>query len=208
MNTRIQVEHPVTEMVTGVDIVKEQFRIAAGKPMSCKEIELNGHAIEVRLYAEDPANNFLPAIGKLAVFKIPSGQDIRLDTGVQEGEEITPDYDPMMAKLIVWAPSREEALEKMAKALDDFIVLGCVTNIRFLRELCNNSDVIDGWTTTDLIDRLWPNGWMPDIPEKVMNAALLLASAAEGTGLAKKSITSAIDGEAPSPFMTISRRFP
>ena len=208
MNTRIQVEHPVTEMVTGVDIVKEQLRIAAGEPMSCKEVTINGHAIEVRLYAEDPANNFLPAIGKLVTFKIPDGPDIRLDTGVQEGDEITPDYDPMMAKLIVWAPSREEALEKMTKALDDFVVLGCVTNIRFLRELCNHSDVIDGWTTTDLIDRLWPNGWKPDIPDQVMNAALLLASAAEQSGLAKKTAVNTDNGESPSPFATINRRFP
>jgi acetyl/propionyl-CoA carboxylase alpha subunit len=169
---------------------------------------IDGHAIEVRLYAEDPANNFLPAIGKLVAFRIPDEPDVRLDTGVQEGDEITPDYDPMMAKLIVWAPSREEALEKMTKALDDFVVLGCVTNIRFLRELCNHPDVIDGWTTTDLIDRLWPKGWKPDIPDQIMDAALLLASAAEESGLATRTATNTDNGESPSPFATINRRFP
>ena len=101
MNTRIQVEHPVTEMVTGVDLVREQLRIAAGEPMSVGELELRGHAIEVRLYAEDPSNNFLPAIGPLAVFRPPTGPGIRLDTGVREGDDVTPHYDPMLAKLIV-----------------------------------------------------------------------------------------------------------
>ena len=105
MNTRIQVEHPVTELVTGVDLVREQLRIAAGEPMSCGPLMMRGHAIEVRLYAEDAANNFLPAIGPLAVFRPPEGPGVRLDTGVREGDEVTPNYDPMLAKLIVWAPS-------------------------------------------------------------------------------------------------------
>ncbi|MDP6362260.1 MAG: biotin carboxylase N-terminal domain-containing protein, partial [Candidatus Poseidoniaceae archaeon] len=111
MNTRIQVEHPVTELVTGVDLVREQLRIAAGEAMSCGALMIRGHAIEVRLYAEDASNNFLPAIGPLAVFRPPEGPGVRLDTGVREGDEVTPNYDPMLAKLIVWAPSREEALQ-------------------------------------------------------------------------------------------------
>ena len=106
MNTRIQVEHPVTELVTGVDLVREQLRIAAGEPMSCGPLMIRGHAIEVRLYAEDASNNFLPAIGPLAVFRPPEGPGVRLDTGVREGDEVTPNYDPMLAKLVVWAPSR------------------------------------------------------------------------------------------------------
>ena len=108
MNTRIQVEHPVTEMVTGVDLVREQLRIANGEPMSVDELNIRGHSIEVRLYAEDATNNFLPAIGPLAVFRPPTGPGIRLDTGVREGDEVTPHYDPMLAKLIVFAPTREE----------------------------------------------------------------------------------------------------
>ena len=142
MNTRIQVEHPVTEMVTGVDLVREQLRIAAGQPMSVGELELRGHAIEVRLYAEDPSNNFLPAIGPLAVFRPPTGPGIRLDTGVREGDDVTPHYDPMLAKLIVWAPSRAEALQRMRRALDEFVVLGTTTNIGFLRTLCDTKEAV------------------------------------------------------------------
>src|SRR6056300_191244 len=113
MNTRIQVEHPVTELVTGVDIVREQLRIANGEPMACGDLMIRGHAIEVRLYAEDAANGFLPSIGPLLVFRPPEGPGIRLDTGVRQGDEVTPNYDPMLAKLIVWAPSRGEALQKI-----------------------------------------------------------------------------------------------
>ena len=209
MNTRIQVEHPVTEMVTGVDLVREQLRIAAGEPMSCGDLMIRGHAIEVRLYAEDPANNFLPAIGKLAVFKAPQGPGIRLDTGVREGDEVTPNYDPMLAKLIVWAPSRTEALERMRRALDEFIVLGCTTNIRFLRELCDHDDVVDGWTTTDLIERLWPDGWSPEFQEYVKESALLLAAAGESSGYGGKLVTNSQSGtEEITPFETLNRRFP
>ena len=207
MNTRIQVEHPVTEMVTGVDLVREQLRIAAGQPMSCPSIiSMRGHAIEVRLYAEDPSNNFLPAIGKLQVFKPPTGPGVRLDTGVRQGDEVTPNYDPMLAKLIVWAPSREEALARMARALDKFVVLGCITNLRFLRELCEHKDVVEGWTTTDMIDRLWPDGWSPDQNEIIRKAGLLIASSCEATAYGKT--VSSIYSEHVSPFATLNRRFP
>jgi len=208
MNTRIQVEHPVTEMVTGVDLVREQLRIAGGEPMSCGPLNMRGHAIEVRLYAEDPSNNFLPAIGKLKKFIAPSGPGVRLDTGVREGDAVTPDYDPMLAKLIVWAPSREEALQRMGRALDEFVVLGCTTNVRFLRELCTHPDVVDGWTTTDMIDRLWPDGWNPDMDEQMRNAALLIAAACESTSHGRVLTSSSSSSAIPSPFSTINRRFP
>ena len=208
MNTRIQVEHPVTEMVTGVDLVREQLRIAGGEPMSCGPLNMRGHAIEVRLYAEDPSNNFLPAIGKLKKFIAPSGPGVRLDTGVREGDAVTPDYDPMLAKLIVWAPSREEALQRMGRALDEFVVLGCTTNVRFLRELCTHPDVVDGWTTTDMIDRLWPDGWKPDQAGKIFDAGLLIASACESTNHGKTVTSSGGDTAIPSPFSTINRRYP
>ena len=177
--------------------------------MSCGDLMIRGHAIEVRLYAEDPANNFLPAIGKLAMFKAPQGPGIRLDTGVREGDEVTPNYDPMLAKLIVWAPSRTEALERMRRALDEFIVLGCTTNIRFLRELCDHDDVVDGWTTTDLIERLWPDGWSPGFLEYVKESALLLAAAGESSGYGRKLATNSQSGtEEITPFETLNRRFP
>lgn len=211
MNTRIQVEHPVTELVTGVDIVREQLRIAAGQPMSCGELHLRGHAIEVRLYAEDASNNFLPAIGPLAVFRPPEGPGIRLDTGVRQGDEVTPNYDPMLAKLIVWAPSREEALQRMRRSLDDFVVLGTTTNLRFLRELCDVPDVITGDTDTTMIDRLWPNGWSPAVPPNFTDGALLVAAAAESAGLNMSlSVSNQMVGDSGpvSPFLTLNRRYP
>ncbi|MFL2961977.1 MAG: acetyl/propionyl/methylcrotonyl-CoA carboxylase subunit alpha [Candidatus Poseidoniaceae archaeon] len=208
MNTRIQVEHPVTEMVTGVDLVREQLRIAGGEAMSCGELNIRGHAIEVRLYAEDPANNFLPAIGQLKRFIPPTGPGVRLDTGVREGDAVTPDYDPMLAKLIVWAPSRVEALQRMGRALDEFVVLGCTTNIRFLRELCDHPDVVDGWTTTDMIDRLWPDGWSPDLPAIIADAGLLIASACESTNHGRSITSTSGSSEVPSPFSQLSRRYP
>ena len=208
MNTRIQVEHPVTEMVTGVDLVREQLRIAGGEAMSCGELNIRGHAIEVRLYAEDPANNFLPAIGQLKRFIPPTGPGVRLDTGVREGDAVTPDYDPMLAKLIVWAPSRVEALQRMGRALDEFVVLGCTTNIRFLRELCDHPDVVDGWTTTDMIDRLWPDGWSPDLPAIIADAGLLIASACESTNHGRTTTSPSGSSEVPSPFSQLSRRYP
>ena len=211
MNTRIQVEHPVTELVTGVDIVREQLRIAAGEPMSCGELHMRGHAIEVRLYAEDAAQNFLPAIGPLAVFQPPEGPGIRLDTGVREGDEVTPNYDPMLAKLIVWAPSRDEALQRMRRALDEFVVLGTTTNIRFLRELCDVHDVVEGTTDTTMIDRLWPEGWSPSLPIEFEDGALMAAAVAESAGLHRQSTSMAESNEHTgpvSPFMTLNRRYP
>ena len=210
MNTRIQVEHPVTELVTGVDIVREQLRIASGEPMSCGPLMIRGHAIEVRLYAEDAANGFLPSIGPLSMFRPPEGPGIRLDTGVREGDEVTPNYDPMLAKLIVWAPSRNEALQKMRRALDEFVVLGTTTNIEFLRDLCDASPVIDGSTTTTTIDDLWPNGWNPPAAQFLEEAALLAAASAETLGLHRRNVTGSSKGSTgpASPFTTIQRRFP
>lgn len=210
MNTRIQVEHPVTEMVTGVDIVREQLRIASGEPMSCGDLLMRGHAIEVRLYAEDAANGFLPSIGPLAMFRPPEGPGVRLDTGVREGDDVTPNYDPMLAKLIVWAPSRIEALERMRRALDEFIVLGTTTNVEFLRELCDNEDVINGTTTTTTIEDTWPDGWSPTSRQELTQSALLSAAAGETMGLHR--ITGqqhASSSQGPSsPFSTLNRRFP
>ena len=210
MNTRIQVEHPVTELVTGVDIVREQLRIAKGEPMACGDLMIRGHAIEVRLYAEDPANGFLPSIGPLLVFRPPEGPGIRLDTGVRQGDEVTPNYDPMLAKLIVWAPSRKEALQKMRRALDEFVVLGTTTNLRFLRELCDVTEVVSGNTTTTTIDDVWPEGWTPKVDEALVSASLLAASAAEALGLNRRTTEGASGkaGDGPNPFQTISRRFP
>ena len=132
-----------------------------------------------------------------------------MDTGVRQGDEVTPNYDPMLAKLIVWAPNRTEALEKMRRALDEFVVLGCTTNIRFLRELCDQQEVIDGTTDTTTIDRIWPNGWTPSITEQQKQSALVVAATAESLGLGKTKLQVSAEQNGPvSPFQIISRRFP
>ena len=122
---------------------------------------------------------------------------------------VTPNYDPMLAKLIVWAPSRDEALQRMRRALDEFVVLGTTTNLRFLRELCDQRDVISGRTDTMLIERVWPNGWQPDFPESTLDAALIVAAVSESAGLNKTKLmqTESIDGLV-SPFQTLNRRYP
>ena len=137
MNTRIQVEHPITENVTGIDLVKAQMKIAAGEPLPFRQedIELRGHSIECRINAESPEHNFRPCPGKITALHIPGGPGIRVDSSVYQGYTITPYYDSMIAKLIVHAPTREEAIAKMKWALAEFIVEGVDTNIDFQLEL-------------------------------------------------------------------------
>jgi 3-methylcrotonyl-CoA carboxylase alpha subunit len=155
MNTRLQVEHPVTEMVTGLDLVEWQFRVAAGEklPREQDEIRLHGHAIEVRLYAEDPEKGFLPSAGRLFALQLPQGEGIRVDTGVATGGEVTPFYDPMIAKLIAHAPARGEALERLARALDHTVVVGPRSNVAFLQALVTLPAVREGKIDTGLIER-------------------------------------------------------
>ena len=146
MNTRIQVEHPVTEFVTGVDLVKMQIRIAAGEelPLAQSDIHMTGHAIECRINAENPAQGFRPSPGRITALHMPGGPGIRIDTAVYSGYEITPYYDSMIAKLIAYAPTREEALKKMNWALAEFLVEGVDTNIDFQLKLLRDPDVEDG----------------------------------------------------------------
>ncbi|MDX1654357.1 MAG: acetyl/propionyl/methylcrotonyl-CoA carboxylase subunit alpha [Candidatus Competibacteraceae bacterium] len=138
MNTRLQVEHPVTEMITGQDLVEWQLRVAAGQPLPLaqEQLEINGHAFEARVYAEDPDRDFLPAIGQLVHLRPPAeGPHVRVDTGVEQGDQVTPFYDPMIAKLIVWDRNRETALARLRRALADYQVVGLTTNLRFLAAL-------------------------------------------------------------------------
>ena len=146
MNTRIQVEHPITEMVTGIDLVKTQIRIAAGEPLPFRQedVKLTGHAIECRINAENPAQNFRPCPGRISALHMPGGPGIRIDSAVYQGCEITPYYDSMIAKLITYAPTREEALMKMKWALAEFIVEGVDTNIDFQLNLIKDADVEAG----------------------------------------------------------------
>ena len=156
MNTRLQVEHPVTELVTGRDLVADQLRIAAGEPLGFEGAPTTGHAVEVRLYAEDAEDGFLPATGRVEALRWPSGDGVRVDAGIELGTEIGGRFDPMLAKIIAWGPDRAKALDRLEAALDDTLVLGVVTNLRFLRWLVRQPVVRAGEARTDTLDRIWP----------------------------------------------------
>lgn len=156
MNTRVQVEHPVTEQITGVDIIKEQLRIAAGEPMkhtSQDQIELRGHAIEFRINAEDPAHDFRPNPGEVKLFNPPGGFGVRVDTHLYSGYHVPPHYDSLLAKLIVWGETREEALARGRRALGEFIIVGIPTTIPFHEAVLQIPAFIAGDVYTDFIDR-------------------------------------------------------
>jgi 3-methylcrotonyl-CoA carboxylase alpha subunit len=169
MNTRLQVEHPVTEAVTGLDLVEWQLRVAAGErlPLGQPAIPLSGHAIEVRLYAENPARNFLPATGTLHALHLPAGDGIRVETGVREGDAVTPYYDPMIAKIIAAGPDRDAARARLGRALADTAILGVATNLAFLARVVADPDFAAGAVDTGFIERrrdalLPPPGPPPD----------------------------------------------
>jgi len=156
MNTRLQVEHPVTEMITGLDLVEWQLRVAAGEPLPLaqSQLSLGGHAIEARIYAEDPAREFLPSIGRLEHLATPAASaEVRVDTGVRQGDEITPFYDPMIAKLVVHGSTREAAREKLRAALAEFHVAGVRTNVEFLHRLSSAPSFVEARLDTGLIER-------------------------------------------------------
>ena len=159
MNTRLQVEHPVTELVTGRDLVEDQLRIAAGERLDTRRAGLaapGGHAVEVRLYAEDAENGFLPATGRIEELRWPGGPGIRVDAGVSRGDEVTGRFDPMLAKVIAHGSTRDEALDRLTAALDETVVLGLTTNLRFLRWLVRQPVVRNGEARIDTLDRIWP----------------------------------------------------
>lgn len=153
MNTRLQVEHPVTEMITGVDLVKEQLRIAMGEQLRLKQedIRFRGHALECRIYAEDSENNFLPSIGKITKLRSPQGFGVREDRGVDEGNEISVYYDPMISKLITWADTRDEAIQKMTRALKEYHLAGVQTNIQACSWIINHPKFLEGNFDTHFI---------------------------------------------------------
>ena len=156
MNTRLQVEHPVTELITGIDIVKEQFAIASGEKLSLRQegIEMHGSAIECRISAEDPKQNFAPSTGRIVELIEPGGPGVRFDSGIYEGFEVPIYYDPLIAKLLVWAPTRTEAIKRMKRALGETVVRGIKTSIPFHLIVMNNSKFIAGEYDTTFIDRV------------------------------------------------------
>jgi acetyl/propionyl-CoA carboxylase alpha subunit len=158
MNTRLQVEHPVTELVTGLDLVEQQLRVAAGAALELRQsnVPLSGHAIEVRLYAEDADTGFLPAVGRVAALRWPEGPGIRVDAGIEPGDEVTGRFDPMLAKIVAHGSTRADALDRLMGALDQTLVLGLTTNLRFLRWLVRQPAVRAGEMRVDTLERIWP----------------------------------------------------
>src|SRR5215813_8111008 len=200
MNTRLQVEHPVTEAVTGFDLVEWQFRVAAGERLKFgqDEVPLDGHAVEARIYAEDPQRSFLPSTGRILALVVPSGEGIRVDAGVAAGDEVTPYYDPMIAKVIAHGATREQALDRLAGALDCTVVVGVRSNTGFLATLLRAEDVRAGRHDTSFIehhlDVLAPAAPGPDRAAIAAGAAHLLARE-------RARVAAVADDEAdPSPW--------
>ncbi|MBR2873721.1 MAG: acetyl-CoA carboxylase biotin carboxylase subunit, partial [Lentisphaeria bacterium] len=159
MNTRIQVEHPVTEMITGVDLIKEMIRIAANEKMTLrqKDIVLKGHAIECRINAEDPARGFAPSPGLVSLFVPPGGRNVRVDSHVYSGYRIPPYYDSLIAKLIVWGADRQEAIAVCRRALSEMMIEGVKTTQPFQKQLINHKDFVEGKYDTGFVDRMSQN---------------------------------------------------
>jgi 3-methylcrotonyl-CoA carboxylase alpha subunit len=179
MNTRLQVEHPVTEMITGLDLVEWQLRVASGEPLPLEQgaIPRHGHALEARLYAEDPERGFLPSTGRLSHLRFPAATaDVRIDAGVEEGDEVTVHYDPMIAKLIVWAPDRTAAIEKLRHALEATEVEGVRTNARFLWQILCAPAVLAGDVSTRLLET--DPTLVPGVAAHEIQSAWLIAAAA------------------------------
>jgi acetyl/propionyl-CoA carboxylase alpha subunit len=177
VNTRLQVEHPVTEWLTGRDLVRDQIRIAAGEPLGFAQddVKLRGHAIECRIAAEDPYNNYLPSLGRIQFVSEPSGPGVRVDSCIFSGIEIPYFYDPMLAKLICWGQDRTQAIERMKRALKEYIILGVQTNIPFHLQLLDDPRFIAGQVHTGFLDNVYKIV-EPGAPET--DSAIALAVAA------------------------------
>ena len=194
MNTRLQVEHPITEEVAGVDLVRAQLALAGGGKLPWKQEDLHqrGHAIEVRIYAEDPDDRFLPQSGKIAFYREPSGPGVRVDAGVSQGAEIGVSFDPMLAKLICYAESRDAAIDRLDRALRDYIVLGTKTNISWLRRLVTHPAFRDGRVSTRFIDD-HASSLQRTTPEIVPAIAAVLASIPKQTSARSAGVASVWD---------------
>ncbi len=186
MNTRLQVEHPVTELITQRDLVAAQIAIASGQPLDAdqNDVTCRGHAIECRIYAEDPANGFLPSSGRLERFRPPSGVGVRVDTGVREGDEVTTHYDAILAKLIVWGAAREQARRRMLAALQRFVVLGVRTNIDFLQDVLAHDAFAAGQVHTHFLEM---HGFLTPQPTTPPPAACIAAALAATTSRSSRT---------------------
>jgi len=204
MNTRLQVEHPVTEFITGLDLVKEQINVARGEKLSFsqKDLKINGHSIEVRVCAEDPENNFLPDIGKLNTYKIPKGTGVRVDDAYEEGMEIPIYYDPMIAKLIVWGKDREEARKRMLRAISEFKISGVETTLSFCSFALSHEAFITGKFDTKFIQHYFKPELLSVENEDEQAVAALVAVAMQ---MKKKAQNTHVESSGVSPWK-INRR--
>ncbi len=202
VNTRLQVEHPVTEMVTGIDLVRLQIEIAAGTPLPLSQEDVlgRGHAMECRIYAEDPENGFLPSPGKILYQKEPSGPGVRNDCGVYSGYQVPVEYDPILSKLIVHAQSREEAMAKMLRALQDYAILGVKTTIPFLMDVIRSGAFRSGDISTSFIDANFRD-WKPKHEAVDLACAAYIINELTGTKEAQPTVSSRDD--AASPWRTL-----
>ncbi len=177
MNTRLQVEHPVTELITGIDLVKEQIRIARGEAIGFKQedLEINGHAVELRVYAEDPDNNFLPDIGTLQTYITPKGPGVRVDDGFEQGMEIPIYYDPMIAKLVTYGKDRTEAIERMIRAIDEYQITGITTTLGFGKFVMQHDAFISGEFDTHFVNKYFVPGVLQNSnKDEALIAALIM----------------------------------
>jgi acetyl/propionyl-CoA carboxylase alpha subunit len=177
MNTRLQVEHPVSEMISGVDLVKEQINVARGEKLrfTQDELTINGHALEIRVYAEDPSNNFLPDIGRLTTYRRPTGPGVRVDDGFEEGMDIPIYYDPMIAKLITHGKDRNEAIARMVRAIDEYEITGCQTTLSFCRWAIQHEAFVSGDFDTHFVKKYFSPEVLVQESEEEMAAAALAA---------------------------------
>jgi len=198
MNTRLQVEHPVTELITGIDLVEWQLRVAFGEklPLTQDQIRLNGHAIEARVYAENPHKNFMPSVGRIRTWHTPAQSNgLRIDAGYREGDAVSPHYDAMLAKMIAWAPTRDAAIERLNRGLEETDVRGVVTNIPFLSALVTHPDVRANAIDTGFIERELKTL----TPPSAASGNLELCAAVAAILIEEKK---AAQAEAPSPWRT------
>jgi acetyl-CoA carboxylase, biotin carboxylase subunit len=198
MNTRLQVEHPVTEQITGIDLVQLQLRIAQGEklPFSQEEIRMRGHAIEVRVYAEDPANNFLPDIGILKTYKRPQGHGIRVDDGFEQGMAVPFYYDPMISKMICTAETREQAIKKMIRAIEDYEITGLETTLGFCKFVMQHEAFRSGQFDTKFIEKYFTPANLQESPDEIKEkiaAALAVLNQAKRTTVVMNPTTSAVE---------------
>ena len=202
VNTRLQVEHPITEMITGIDLVRQQIEIAAGNPLKFSQTDIvgRGHAIECRIYAEDPLSAFLPSSGKIAFVREPRGPGIRNDSGVYFGYTVPMEYDPILSKLITHAESRQECIGRMSRALKDYVVLGVLTPIPFLMDILSSEAFIKGETYTDFIDTHFAD-WRPAM--EGVDLACVAYIVDNMSNRRTKSNFVQTDGEAYSPWQTL-----